>query len=114
MVTKLPDLVFATDVSCLCMLITICLHFGFCIRVALNLAEQKLLSQELDPGSHFDPRSKIRVVRGFFVAICVIIILRSILILLSAVGSQNENGNVEYCSNEQGTAVLLSRIIENE
>ncbi len=101
--------------SCFSMLILISLHCIICVRVALRLAEQKLLVQQPEPGATFNPRAKIRVVRISFVAICLIIGVRSVLLLISAVGNNMlQTKKYPYCSSDNDQALLLSRIIENE
>ncbi len=100
------------------MLVLVCFHFIIGGRASLRLADEKLLTQQLEPGTHFDPRSKIRVVRVAMNAICVSIILRSILTLLSALGMplpvDGSGSYGDYCNQTLGDRVLLSRIIENE
>ena len=105
------------------MLWLICSHFFICVPAFVRYArEQQHYSAHVTKKGGFDPNSKLLGVRQASFVVCISLMLRSVLLLMSVIGlikaldmeEQNGRFTCPYCGDCQPTVVLVSRIIENE
>jgi hypothetical protein len=105
------------------MLWLICSHFLICVPAFVRYAREQLhYSAPVTKKGGFDPNSKLLGVRQASFVVCISLMLRSVLLLMSVIGlikaldmeQQNGGFTCPYCGDCQPTVVLVSRIIENE
>jgi hypothetical protein len=114
----------AVETSNIVMLMLICIHFVVCIPASVHHARKQL---QFKPGEgktvgakDFDPSSKLLGVRQATFVLCVSMLLRSILIIMSLTGlikaflNQTISNCRKFCGECQPDVVLISRIIDNE
>lgn len=112
----------AVETSNIVMLMLICIHFVICIPVSVHHAQLHFESGagKTVGAKGFDPSSKLLGVRQATFVLCVSMLLRSILIIMSLTGlikaflNQTISNCGTFCGECQPDVVLISRIIDNE